>query len=177
MKNKKWKEIYKECNSNKYCQITNVLRKYTIKSDVKNFMQSYGKISLIFAIIILILLCYTFRSNLIVVLYSSILLFFMFLMMILYSTYTISLQEDKLTIKINFQEIIISYDKLENIYLTQKKSRFFFIPVYYYSLKVSYFVTENKVSTYSFPVAMLDKTKLMELFKSFEVKAYKDNNK
>lgn len=176
MKNMKWKDVYEASNHNKYCQITKVFRKYTIKSNVKNFLQNYGKVLLVLVILITILLIYTFKDNLQIVLYSIILLFFMFLMAVFYSTYKISLEEDKLVAKINLQDTIITYKQLGNIYLAQEKSKILFIPIYYYSLKITYFIDEEKMNIYSFPVVMLNKKELEEFFKSFEVKAYKSQD-
>lgn len=177
MKNNiKWSELYKVCNHNKYCQITKVFRKYTMKSNIKNFIQNYGKILLGIVIIFLALLIYTFRSNLIIVFYCSILLFFMFLMASFNSTYKISLEEDKLIANINFADTIISYDKLENIYLSKEKFKILFMPIYYYSLKVSYYISDDRVNILSFPTLMLNKKNVKELFESFEVQSYKKDD-
>lgn len=173
MKNIKWKDVYETSNHNKYCQITKVLRKCTIKSNIKNFLQNYGKILLVLVILLTILLAYTFKTNLMIVLYSMILLFFMFLMAVFYSTYKISLEEDKLIAKINLQDIIIPYKQLNNIYLFQEKSRILFIPIYYYSLKITYFADEEMINIYSFPTVMLNKKEVESFFKSFKVKEYK----
>lgn len=176
MKNIKWKDIYEQSNNNKYCQITKVLRKYIIKSNVKNFLKNYGKVLLVLVILLTIFLIYTLKNNLIIVLYSMILLFFMFLMAVFYSTYRISLEEDKLIANINFQDTIIPYKQLGNIYLAQEKSRILFIPIYYYSLKITYFIDEEKMNIYSFPVVMLNKKEVKSFFESFEVKAYKSQD-
>lgn len=176
MKNLKWKEIFEKCNHNKYCQITNVLQKYSISSNVKYLLKNYGKVLLVIIIVFLLLLIYTFRNDLLIVLYASLLCFLLFLMTVFYSTYKISLEEDKLIARINMQDNIITYDKLNNIYLQRQRTKLLFIPFYTYVLKVSYFIEDKKLNILSFPVVMLDKKSLINFFNSFEVKAYKDQD-
>ncbi len=176
MKKESWKELYTKCNHNKYSQITKVLQTYNIKSNIKNLLNNYGISILIGLIILLLLLIYTFRSNLIIVLYCIILLAFMALMTIFYSTYKITLKEDKLITRINLQDNIIPYTKLNNIYLSRERVRIFFIPIYTYSLKVTYFIDEEKINILTFPVIMLNKEELNKFFKCFEVESFKNQD-
>ena len=121
MKKLSWEEIYEKCNHEEYRQMTNVLRKASLNSNVKNFISNFGNILLISLVVLLIFLIFTFKNNLIVAVYCILLLSLIFLLMIVYGTYKISLEEDKVKIKINFQENDITYDKLVNIYLSKKQ--------------------------------------------------------
>ena len=177
MNKKSWKELYSKCNHNKYSQVTKVLQTYTLKSNIKNLINNYGIAMLICIMALLVLLFYTFKSNLIIVLYCMILLSLMFLMTIFYSTYKITLKEDKIITRINLQDSIIQYDKLNNIYLSRERVRVFFIPIYTYNLKITYFIGEEKINIITFPVVMLNKEEVNKFFKCFEVKSFKNQDK
>ena len=174
MKQISWKEVYEKCNHNKYCQITKVFQKYSIRSSIQNFFKNYGIIFAIIIITFILILTVIFRNNLIIVLYSAILIFLLSLMTIFSSTYKLTLKENQLVVRINMQDIDISYTKLNNIYLEPQKMKIFFIPFYIYTLKVSYFIGKEKLNILSFPIVMLNKKDVLNFFKIFELKAYKN---
>ena len=174
MKQITWKEVYKKCNHNKYSQVTKIFREYSIKSNIKNFFNNYGIIFSVIILAFIFMLAVVFRSNLIIVLYTIILGFLLLLMIFFYSTYKITLKEDKLIARINMQDINISYKELNNIYLEPQRIRILFIPTYIYSLKISYFINKEKINILSFPIVMLNKKDVFNFFKSFEVESYKD---
>ena len=174
MKKLKYKDVYNKVNHNPYCQITNITQKYTIKSNVKNFLKNSWKTLLIIFIILTAIFIYTFWNNLIVVLYCLLLILFLLIATIFYNSYKITLEEECLKFKINMQENIIPYDKLANIYLSKKKTTFFFISFYYYNLKITYLYEKDKLGMFSFPTFMLNKKDIIKFFSCFEVEAYKD---
>ncbi len=174
MKKLKYKDVYNKVNHNPYCQITNITQKYTIKSNVKNFLKNSWKTLLIIFIILTAIFIYTFWNNLIVVLYCLLLILFLLITTIFYNSYKITLEEECLKFKINMQENIIPYDKLANIYLSKEKTTFFFIPFYYYNLKITYLYEKDKLGMFSFPTFMLNKKDIIKFFSCFEVEAYKD---
>lgn len=169
-----WKLIYQKCNHCRFSQVTNVLRTSKIRSNVGNFLKSYGKIILFLLLVILIVLIITFWNNLNILLCAILLLFALCVFSIVYGTYYIKLEEDGVKFKINFQETNIPYNKLIGIYLTQKKKRFFFVPIYYYALEITEYVDKEKMNIYSFPTIMLNKKELIDFFNSFEVNIIKD---
>ena len=165
-----WKEVYKKCNHNKISQVTNVLRTIQIKSNMGNLLKSYGKVIIISFIVILAFLIATFWNNLTILICAIFLLLAICLFAIIYGTYYIKLEEDGVKFKINFEENSIPYNKLIGIYLTRRKKRFFFVPVYYYALEITEYIDKEKMNIYSFPTIMLNKKDVLQFFKSFEVK-------
>lgn len=174
MKKLKLKDIYNKVNHNPYCQITNIINKYTLKSNVKNLFKNYWQIILIFSVIITIFFIYTFWSKLILVVYSLMLILFLFIATIYYNAYRIIISEEELKFNINLQNNSIPYDKLGNIYLSKDNIKFFFIPIYYYNIKITYLLEENKIGILSFPTFMLNKEDILKFFSSFEFEAYKN---
>lgn len=170
----KFKKIYIKVNHNPYCQITNILKKCTLKSNVKNLFTNSWKVILITLLILLAIFIYTFWNNLIAVLYCVLLILFFFIATICFNSYKISLGENELKYKINFQENIISYDNLGNIFMGRDCIKFFFIPIYFYNIKVTYLTDNEHLGMLSFPVFMLNKKDILKFFSAFEVEAYKD---
>ncbi len=168
-----WKSVYQKCNHSRFSQITNVLRTAKIKSNVGNLLKSYGKIILIVFLIVMIFLIATFWNNLNILFYAILLTFALCIFAIVYGTYYINLEEQGVRFKINFQETNIPYNKLIGIYLTRKKKRFFFIPIYYYALEITEYVDKEKMNIYSFPTIMLNKNEVIKFFDSFEVNVIK----
>ena len=174
--NMTWKKIYQKCNHSKFSQVTNVQKTAKIKSSVVNLLKNYGSIMLIAFLIIIIFLIATFWNNLNILFYTFILMLALCIFAVVYGTYYISLEEDGIKFKINFQETKISYNKLIGIYLTRKKKRFFFIPIYYYAIEITEYVDSEKMLIYSFPTIMLNKKELLKFFESFEVKIFKNED-
>lgn len=175
MKKQTFKEIYEKVNHNPYTQVTNILQKCVIKSNIKNLIENYGKIILTILCIILLVFLYTFWSNLIIILYALILLLVLFAITIFYNTYKLSLEEDAVKLKINFQTNIIPYTKLSGIYVEKNKKRLFFFPIYYYNLKITYLAEQkDRINVYTLPLVMVNKKELLNFFDSFEYETYKE---
>ena len=168
-----WKSVYQKCNHSRFSQVTNVLRTAKIKSNVGNLLKSYGKIILIVFLIVMVFLIATFWNNLNILFYAILLTFALCIFAIVYGTYYINLEEQGVRFKINFQETNIPYNKLIGIYLTRKKKRFFFIPIYYYALEITEYVDKEKMNIYSFPTIMLNKNEVIKFFDSLEVDVIK----
>ena len=168
-----WKNVYQKCNHSRFTQVRNVLETAKIRSNIRNLLKNYGKIILITFIVIMIFLIATFWNNLTILFYAVRLPIALGIFAIIYGTYYINLEEDGVKFKINFQENKIPYNKLIGIYLTKKKKRFFFIPIYYYAIEITEYVDKEKMNVYSFPTIMLNKKELIQFFNSFEVKVIK----
>ena len=169
-----WKMVYQKCNHMRFSQVTNVLKTAKISSNIGNLLKNYGKIILFSFLVILIILIITFWNNLSILLCAVLLLIALCAFAIIYGTYYIKLEEDGVKFKINFGESSIPYNKLIGIYLTKKKKRVFFVPIYYYALEITEYVDKEKMNIYSFPTIMLNKKELINFFNSFEVKIIKD---
>ena len=169
-----WKKVYQQCNHTRLSQVTNVLKTAGINSNVANLLKNYGKMILFAFLVILIILILTFWNNLSILLCALLLLFALCAFAIVYGSYYIKLDKDGVKFKVNFQESSIPYNKLIGIYLTKKKKRVFFVPIYYYALEITEYVDKEKMNIYSFPTIMLNKKELINFFNSFEVKIIKD---
>lgn len=172
-KHKRIKDVYTKINHNPYCQVTNIKGKYTLKSNAKNLFENNWKKLLIGTLILLAVFTYTFWSNLILVLYCLLLLILLLIATIYYNTYKLTLGEDGIIFKINTLKDAIPYDKLANIYIAKDSIKFFFIPVYYYKINITYLSEKEKISIYSFPTFMINATELQKFFDCFEVEEYK----
>lgn len=168
-----WKSVYQKCNHSRFSQVTNVLETAKIKSNVGNLLKNHGKTILLLFLIILVFLVVTFWNNINILFYALLLMVGLCLLAIVYGTYYINLEEDGAKFKINFQENKIPYNKLIGIYLTKKKKRFFFIPIYYYALEITEYVDTEKMNVYSFPTIMLNKKEVIKFFDAFEVNVIK----
>lgn len=169
----KFKDVYSKVNHNPYCQVTNIFKKSTISSNIKNLFHNSWQIILIALVIVTAVLIYTFWNNLIVVLYCLLLILFLFIVTVHYNSYKIKLENNEFYFKIGFQENSIPYNKLGNIYLDKETMKFFFIPFHYYNLKVTYFEDEEKIGIFSFPTFMLNKNDIIKFFSSFDIEVYK----
>src|SRR5574344_354724 len=111
-----WSNVYEQCNHHKYSRINNILYQSKIKSNFKNFVKCNKVVLLVSIILVLLLLFYTFRSNLLLVLYSVLFFAVMFLIILYYSTYTLTLAKSKLELNINFKKYDILLENLVNVY-------------------------------------------------------------
>ena len=166
----KWKEIYDKCNHDENNQVTNIFRKFKISSNFKNYIKNYGIATLVILLVIVVFLAFTFRNNIIIVFYSVGLLILLFLLAMFYARYKIELTETQLLVKANSQETDVKYDKLLNIYMCKEKKRIFFIPIYYYMIKITYILDEESIGILSLPTIMLNKNQVINFFKSFDTK-------
>ena len=172
-KSNSFEEIYNKVNHNKYSQLTNISGKVEIKSSYKNFISNYKIPIIIVALIFLVLIIYTFRSNPLIILYCIIFILFIFGFAMYSSTYKLQLDEKNLKIYINFQEIKIKTDDLANIYLSREKMHLFCFPIYNYTLNFIY-IKDNVPMRISLPTIMVNRKKLLKLFSMIETKMIKD---
>lgn len=178
MKTKKlrWKDVYSKSNHNKYSRITNISKEFTINSNYKNFFKSNGISIAIVLIILCALLFYTFRNNLMLVVYTTGFLILLFCIMLYHNTYKLKLKNDEIELNINFQKYEISYNNLINIYLSRETIRVVGFPVYAYSLCIIY--SENQIPMLiQLPIVMLNKKSLLNFFECFETEIIESEEK
>lgn len=169
-------ELYEKNKYRKFSEIEEVEKDIVLKSRVKNFINRYKKILLIAILIILVLIIVTFHSTpktLLLVICMYILMLFS---IIYFNTYSIICKNNKMTIKMNMQEIQIEYYNLKNVYIENKKSRIFFKKRNNYSLIILYKAPNGNISTIELPVMFLNKNDLNKFLKNFIVKTKKSNN-
>lgn len=169
-------ELYEKHKYRKFSEIEEVEKNIVLKSQVKNFINKYKRILLIVILIILILTVITFQSTpktLLLVICMYILMLFS---IIYFNTYSIICKNNKMTIKMNMQEIQIEYCNLKNVYIENKKSRIFFKKINNYSLIILYKAPNGNISTIQLPLMFLNKNDLNRFLKNFIVKTKKSNN-
>lgn len=170
------KELYEKHKYRKFSEIEEVEKDIVLKSRVKNFVNRYKWLLLILITIILILIIATFHSTpktLLLVLCMYMLTLFS---IIYFNTYSIICKNNKMTIKMNMQEIEIEYYNLKNIYIENKKSRVFFKKRDNYSLIILYKAPNGNISTIQLSLMFLNKNDLNKFLKNFIVKSKKSNN-
>ena len=168
------KAIYEKVNHDKYSQLVDISGKAEVKSNVKYFLYNYKYVIITLLILTLVLLIHTFISSPIVILYCIIFIIALFLLAMYSASYRITLDEKELKIHINFQTTVIDVNSLANIYLSQEKMRFFFIPIYNYNLNFIYFKDDSPVIV-SFPTVMVNRKSLVKLFSIIKTEKIKDN--
>lgn len=169
-------ELYEKNKYRKFSEIEEVEKDIVLKSRVKNFINRYKKILLIAILIILVLIIVTFHSTpktLLLVICMYILMLFS---IIYFNTYSIICKNNKMTIKMNMQEIQIEYYNLKNVYIENKKSRIFFKKRNNYSLIILYKAPNGNISNIELPLMFLNKSDLNKFLKNFIVKTKKSNN-
>lgn len=166
-------DIYNKVNHNKYSHITKISGKSELKSNYKNFIINYKFLIIVLILILLCLLIYTFKDNLILVVYCLGLLLLLFLFSIYNCTYKLKLDENSLDLQVNFQKTQILTRDLVNVYLSREKVRFFGFPIYSYTLNIIYIVNEN-LTAISLPTVMASRKQLMKLFSIFETEVLKN---
>ena len=174
-KSKKWSDIYAKCNHNKYSQLTDVRGKSEIKSNLKNFLVNYKYIIISVFLIFLLTFIYAFRNNPIIIIYCIGFVLAFFLLMVLSSTYKITLDEKNLTVTMNFQTNKIKTDELASIFLSRDCIRFFGIPIYSYILNFIY-IENDKNYFISLPLVMTNKKSVLNLFSNISTKKIKDDD-
>lgn len=166
-------DIYKKVNHNKYSQITQISGKSELKSNYKNFVINYKVLIIVLLIMLTALLIYTFRNNLILIVYCLGLLLALFLFSLYNCTYKLKLDEKAVDLQVNFQKTTILTRDLVNIYLSREKIRFFGFPIYNYTLNIIYLFNDDVLSI-SLPTVMASRKQLMKLFSTFETEVLKD---
>lgn len=169
-----WKYIYATCNHNKYSQLTNIMGKSEVKSNIKNFLANYKAIVITVSLIFLALFIYAFRNNPKIILCCVGFMFLLFILIMYSSTYKLTLDESKLTIHMRFQNTIINTNDLANIYISRDKVHFMGIPIYTYLLNIIYIVNEKPVLI-SLPVVMTNGKSIKKLFSNIETEKIKDD--
>lgn len=169
-------ELYEKHKYRKFNEIEEIEKDIILKSRVKNFINRYKNVVLIAIFVILALIIVTFHSTpktLLLVISMYVLMLFS---IIYFNTYTIICKNNKMTIKMNMQEIQIEYCNLKNVYIENKKTRIFFKKRNNYSLIILYKAPNGNISTIQLPLMFLNKNDLNKFLKKFIVKSKKSNN-
>lgn len=122
----KWKEILNKVNTKKYAVITGIKENIKLTSCFKNFYMDNKALFYICLILILFLVIFTYKTNILKIAVTLIIIAFIALFAILKYTYQIEAKEKSLKVKMLSGDIDIPYDRLLNIFVQEERNKFFF---------------------------------------------------
>lgn len=164
----KRQEFYSKCNTKLYSQIINIKDNPKLHSNFKVFLKSNKYAVIIFTIIFIILIAYTFKLNIMIMFTAILMLFVLVFGMIYYNTYTIEGKDESLICNIDFKKMKIEYKDLINIYISRKNSKILmFFPIYMYSLNIIFW-KDGQQMYMTLSTIMVNKQELIKFFDNFE---------
>ena len=122
----KWKEILNKVNTKKYAVITGIKENIKLTSCFKNFYMNNKALFYICLVLILFLVIFTYKTNILKIAVTLIIIAFIALFAILKYTYQIEAKEKSLRVKMLSGDIDIPYDRLLNIFVQEERNKFFF---------------------------------------------------
>lgn len=131
----KWKEILNKVNTKKYAVITGIKENIKLTSCFKNFYMNNKALFYICLVLILFLVIFTYKTNILKIAVTLIIIAFIALFAILKYTYQIEAKEKSLKVKMLSGDIDIPYDRLLNIFVQEERNKlFFFLKTYKISI-------------------------------------------
>lgn len=122
----KWKEILNKVNTKKYAVITGIKENIKLTSCFKNFYMNNKAPFYICLALILFLVIFAYKTNIVKIAVTLIIIAFIALFAILKYTYQIEAKEKSLKVKMLSGDIDIPYDRLLNIFVQEERNKFFF---------------------------------------------------
>lgn len=159
--------LYNELNHSFNSQITNIVKKTKMTSNIGNFIIKYKTITIILTILYLILVILAFNKSQKLILYSILLALFIIIISTLNSTYKLEMTDDSITIKHLNDTLSIPYKTLYTIVFTRDKTRLSLIPIYTYKILIIS-IQDNQENIISLPVIMLKTKQLKDFMNSFK---------
>lgn len=172
----KLSEIYEKNKFRKYAQVEEIANDITLKARVKYLLDKNKKLAIIIFSIILIIILITFHSNIQALGLVLLMLTMLSILTIYFNTSTIICKNNKMTIKMNMQEIQIEYSKLKNVYLENKKSRIYLKKRNSFWLIILYETPNRNISSIYIPTIFLNTSDVEKFLNTFKVKTEKSNN-
>lgn len=131
----KWKEILNKVNTKKYAVITGIKENIKLTSCFKNFYMNNKVLFYICLALILFLVIFAYKTNIVKIAVTLIIIAFIALFAILKYTYQIEAKEKSLKVKMLSGDIDIPYDRLLNIFVQEDRNKlFFFLKTYKISI-------------------------------------------
>lgn len=131
----KWKEILNKVNTKKYAVITGIKENIKLTSCFKNFYMNNKVLFYICLALILFLVIFTYKTSILKIAVTLIIIAFIVLFAILKYTYQIEAKEKSLIVKMLSGDIDIPYDRLLNIFVQEDRNKlFFFLKTYKISI-------------------------------------------
>lgn len=201
----KWKEILNKVNTKKYAVITGIKENIKLTSCFKNFYMNNKVLFYICLVLILFLVIFTYKTNILKIAVTLIIIAFIALFAILKYTYQIEAKEKSLKVKMLSGDIDIPYDRLLNIFVQEDRNKlFFFLKTYKISiifeketnkmqdtLKDSLDVLGDKPNdknnanedykveqlVLELPTEMIDKKEVIQFFQNMQIEVLEDQQK
>lgn len=162
----KWKDIINKTNTKKYAVITKIKENICLNSTFEKFYKNNTVLFWICCIIILFFVVFTYKTNILKILVTLLIIAIIMIFGILKNTYSIKTEKEQLSIKMFGSEIIIPYDDLLNIYIQKETS---LKNLVYHSYKIAIiFNKDNEQVILELPTEMLDKNDIIKFFKYIE---------
>lgn len=201
----KWKEILNKVNTKKYAVITGIKENIKLTSCFKNFYMNNKVLFYICLAFILFLVIFAYKTNIVKIAVTLIIIAFIALFAILKYTYQIEAKEKSLKVKMLSGDIDIPYDRLLNIFVQEDRNKlFFFLKTYKISiifeketnkmqdtLKDSLDVLGDKPNdknnanedykveqvVLELPTEMIDKKEVIQFFQNMQIEVLEDQQK
>lgn len=201
----KWKEILNKVNTKKYAVITGIKENIKLTSCFKNFYMDNKVLFYICLALILFLVIFAYKTNIVKIAVTLIIIAFIALFAILKYTYQIEAKEKSLKVKMLSGDIDIPYDRLLNIFVQEERNKlFFFLKTYKISiifekeinkmqdtLKDSLDVLGDKPNdknnanedykveqvVLELPTEMIDKKEVIQFFQNMQIEVLEDQQK
>lgn len=197
----KWKEILNKVNTKKYAVITGIKENIKLTSCFKNFYMHNKALFYICLVLILFLVIFTYKTNILKIAVTLIIIAFIALFAILKYTYQIEAKEKSLKVKMLSGDIDIPYDRLLNIFVQEERNKFFFF-LKTYKISIIFEKETNKMQdtlknsldvlgdknnanedykveqvVLELPTEMTDKKEVIQFFKNMQIEVLENQQK
>ncbi|MBR2786467.1 MAG: hypothetical protein IKD76_03115 [Clostridia bacterium] len=174
----RWKDVYKNNKQRRYCEVVGIKKEdVEIESNSYKTLKERKSIVLVFSIVVALLLVWTFKSNIKILL--MVLAFFVAIGIgfFVFNYFKFKCLRDGLYIKFGFQEGKFSYDKLKSVYLSKYNDYSFLIPnKRVYSIVIRYADNNGRIKELSFPNYFLKPEETEEFLNNFNIKENENNS-
>ena len=168
----KWKDVYNSNKQRRYCEIIGIKKEdVEIESNSYKTLKERKYIVLAFSVVVIILLAWTFRNDIKVLL--MVLGFFAVVGVgfFIFNYFKFKCLKDGLYVKFGFQEGKFSYDRLKSVYLSKFNDYSFLIPAKrVYSIVIRYVDGNGRIKELSFPNYFLKPEDTMEFLNNFDIR-------
>lgn len=197
----KWKEILNKVNTKKYAVITGIKENIKLTSCFKNFYMDNKALFYICIVLILFLVIFTYKTNILKIAVTLIIIAFIALFAILKYTYQIEAKEKSLKVKMLSGDIDIPYDRLLNIFVQEERNKFFFF-LKTYKISIIFEKETNQMQdtlkdsldvlgdknianenykveqvVLELPTEMIDKKEVIQFFQNMQIEVLEDQQK
>lgn len=173
--NLKWKDIYNENITRRYCEITGIKKNGVgIESNSFRALKEKKLIAIIVVIVLLAIIICAFRTNIKVLLIVMGFFAFAGICFFFFNYFKLNCDENGLYVRFGFQQGLFKYEKIKSVYLSKFNDYSFLIPNKCYSIVIRYTDNYNRIKELSFPTYFITKEECAEFLNNFEIKENQD---